>query len=518
MPNPPLPLQQLKPDNPELLQHLYGMTNGMLLAASLMLLMASASYLHKNHLKTRDQKSMSFCFFLMAAGFFMFLLYNLFYQGFSGAVSSLVINEALFLVGKYAAPIGLVLVTYITLLGTSIKSYRAYQFQQTFSGYIKGLYIINVLGFAALFYIEDPVNTSLLILLLFIPHSIGAAVYCFIGLRGVVFSASMGAIFSAATLGTYYYTWLTYTRALNISPEVIAATHFLSALSGVALAFICLRYGYDEAKRYLKIQNLDQLHLISQFKEALNNDEFYLDYQPQLNIHSNKIVGVEALIRWHHPQHGIITPDSFIGLAEETELIDDLCQRVIDMAIKKTRQLHKKGLDLKVSINFSAKNLKPSIIEHLTRALDREEVDATSIVIEITESSVIKDEDETQVALAMLSELKTTLSLDDYGTGFSSLKHINKLPFKELKIDRSFISDIDSNSDNYKIVLSTIRMAKSLGLEVVAEGIETAKVLSELKRMGCDTAQGFHIAKPIPAHQISNWIKMFNENNSDLVG
>ena len=511
MPQNTLPLHKLNPSNPELLQHVYGMVNGMLLTASLMLLMAAFSYLRKSHLKTRDQKSMSFCFFLMAAGFLMFLLYNLYYQEFSGAVSTLVISDTFFILGKYTAPIGLILVTYITLLGTGIKSYKAFQFQQSFSWYIKGLYTINVLGFAALFYIDNPINTSLLILLLFIPHSIGAAVYCFIGLRDIVFSVSMGIIFSIATAGTYYYSWLTYTRSLNVSPELIAATHFLSALSGVVLAFICLRYGYDEAKRYIKIKNLDHLHLISQFKEALNNDEFYLDYQPQLNISSNKIIGVEALIRWNHPEHGVITPDNFIHLAEETELIDDLCRRVIDLAIKKSRQLNKKNLDLKISINFSAKNLKPSIIDYLTKALEREEVDAQKIVIEITESSVIKDEGETKVALEMLSEMKSILSLDDYGTGFSSLSHINKLPFKELKIDRSFVSDIDTNRDNYKIVLSTISMANSLDLKVVAEGIENTKVLNQLRTMGCDIAQGYHIAKPLAAHQLTNWVKEFNE-------
>ena len=487
--------------NPELLQHLYGAVNGMFFTSVIMMLLTALSYGHSKH-ATSITKS----FLLLAIGYALFGLYNLFFQGYSNSVSGTVIPKNLLLISKFSAPIALSVMTYIFIAVTSLKSYEAYTTKQHYKYFIFSLYLLDLCCFIALFYIEDIKQASLLIMLCFIPHSIGAVIYCLQGLRQVAYGKFMSMLFMVCSIFSILFSYLMYTGTASLSSSTLVFIHLCFAVMNIVFCFISIRYGYDEARRFFEVKQLDSRQLSQSILKAINNNEFYLSFQPQVDLSSNTVSSLEALIRWKHPQYGLIPPSEFIPLAEAAGSIDNICQWVIKAAVRQSQIMLDQGYDLNISINFSAKNLKPEIVDYLALELAAESVPASSITVEITETFFVHETNEATQALQMLEKLGVALSLDDYGTGFSSLSYINKLSLTELKIDRSFVSDIDKNNDNYVIANSTIRMSKSLGLKVVAEGIETESVMIMLKTMGCHIAQGYYIAEAMAVDELSFWL------------
>lgn len=250
------------------------------------------------------------------------------------------------------------------------------------------------------------------------------------------------------------------------------------------------------------------LSLKSDLRMAIQSDELSLFYQPKIDHGSQCVVGLEALVRWKHPQRGFLAPDKFIPLAEEAGLIGLLTQWVLKTALRELAQLRAEGCSLTVAVNLSARSLQDislptSILEQLTES----GVAAEHLILEITESAVMSNPDDALEILTELDRMGVKLAIDDYGTGYSSLAYLKQLPVDELKIDKSFVMDMEENENDAVIVRSTIDLAHNLGLKVTAEGVETQGVWDLLNMLGCDRSQGFFMGRPMPMEKLRDWLK-----------
>ncbi len=255
----------------------------------------------------------------------------------------------------------------------------------------------------------------------------------------------------------------------------------------------------------------EQLSLVGEMREALAREEFVLHYQPKLDLPSRKIVGAEALLRWQHPTRGLIPPIRFLPFAEQTGFIREITPWLLARVVEQTAQWSREGLSIVVSANLSALDmLNPNLVAHVRRLLEQHRLAPANLCLEITESALM---DEPELALAHLSEMSllgVKLSIDDYGSGQASLGYLKTLPVNELKIDQSFVTSVADSRKNAAIVRSTIVLSHELGLTVTAEGAETASDLTWLERNGCDVAQGYGIARPMPAPALPAWIGSFS--------
>lgn len=254
--------------------------------------------------------------------------------------------------------------------------------------------------------------------------------------------------------------------------------------------------------------NARRLSLAGELRKAIDHDELALHFQPKICSKNGKISGMEALLRWTHNEHGFIPPDEFIPIAEQTGVINPLTKWVIDRALSQLNELRAMGFDLFVAVNISAINLKerhfPRVVQE---SLEKHGIPASSLTLEVTETAMMDDPARALLALQELNRLGVRLSIDDFGTGYSSLAYIKKLPVQEIKIDRSFVMEMDSHDNDVIIVKTTINMCHDLGYDVVAEGVETAKTCDALSLMGCDYLQGYHLSRPLPFDEFIAFIK-----------
>jgi diguanylate cyclase (GGDEF)-like protein/PAS domain S-box-containing protein len=247
-----------------------------------------------------------------------------------------------------------------------------------------------------------------------------------------------------------------------------------------------------------------RLALISALRHAIDNDLLDLYYQPKVDLKSGRILGVEALARWPHPQFGFIPPDQFIPLAEHTGLIRPLTLWVLDRALAQCRAWQDAGLDLSVAVNLSARNLRdPDLVSAISGSLQAWGVEAGRLVVELTESVVMSDPDHATEVLGRLHDMGVQIAMDDFGTGYSSLAYLKRLPVDEIKIDKSFVLDLADNDEDCFIVRSVADLGHSLGLDVLAEGVENQQSVRLLAMMGCDLAQGYHFGRPVPARELT---------------
>jgi EAL domain-containing protein (putative c-di-GMP-specific phosphodiesterase class I) len=255
---------------------------------------------------------------------------------------------------------------------------------------------------------------------------------------------------------------------------------------------------------------IDRIRLFNELKNAIDNEEFQLVYQPISRLEDGQIVGFESLIRWHDPEKGIIPPNSFIGLAEQTELIIPLGAWILNEACSALKRLEKQlpekfSRDSKfsfISINLSAIQLKDmKLVEQIIQILSESGVDRDYIKLEITESLLMADAQLASTALKKFKDFGVTLAIDDFGTGYSSLNSLHQFPLDTLKIDRSFIVNMLKDQQSHKIVKSIILLAQELEMDIVAEGVEGLDEVRELLDMGCHYAQGYLVSKPVPEHE-----------------
>ncbi|MDX1805132.1 MAG: EAL domain-containing protein [Alcanivorax sp.] len=257
---------------------------------------------------------------------------------------------------------------------------------------------------------------------------------------------------------------------------------------------------YQYYRGNMRGASVEQLALETSLRKAIFKNEFVVYYQPKMDLASNRITSVEALVRWQHPTMGLLGPSEFIPLAEESGLISAIGELVLERACRQARQWYQKGLgDICVSVNLSAHQFrKGNVSQMIDRVLNSTGLPTHLLELELTESLIMEDMDQN---IALLQKLRTRgieLALDDFGTGYSSLSYLKRFPVDTLKIDRSFIMDMDTSPDDAAITRAIVEMAHSLKMRVVAEGVETEQHLQILREMGCDSIQGFLISKPVP--------------------
>jgi diguanylate cyclase (GGDEF)-like protein len=250
-----------------------------------------------------------------------------------------------------------------------------------------------------------------------------------------------------------------------------------------------------------------RMTLMSELRRALDCHELVLYYQPKAVLADGQVHSVEALLRWRHPERGLVPPDEFIPLAQQTGLIKPLTLYVIDDALRQCREWLEAGTELAIAVNLSARSLVDSgFPDQVAGLLERWDVDPALLQFEITESAMLTDPARTKQILEQLSAMGIRLSIDDFGTGYSSLAYLKRLPVSEIKVDRSFVMNMDEDEDDATIVRSTIDLGRNLGLDVVAEGVENEQVWDRLRALGCTAAQGYYLSRPVPAPELGAWL------------
>ena len=253
--------------------------------------------------------------------------------------------------------------------------------------------------------------------------------------------------------------------------------------------------------------NRTRLETIQDLDAALVHRQFVLHYQPKIDVETGAIFGAEALVRWEHPTRGLLYPDAFLPVVEQSGLMNAVTRLVLESAVMQLASWRAAGLDISVAVNLSASDLlDESLAERIAGLLDEHAVPATALELEITESVIMIDPKRAREVLEALRALGLRIAVDDYGTGYCALAYLRDLPIDELKIDRSFIANVTTDRRSAAIVRSTIELAHALSLKVVAEGIEHEQALAALAAFGCDFAQGYHFSRPLPADAFTAWI------------
>ena len=267
----------------------------------------------------------------------------------------------------------------------------------------------------------------------------------------------------------------------------------------------------------MNVLTLNRLALETSLRQAIDNQEFINYYQPVVNLMSNKIVGLEALVRWQHPQLGILAPSEFLGLAEDTGLIFSISDSVMRSACVQTRRWRLQGLDnLRIAVNISARQFQQKdFIDRVIQILKESRLNPSCVELELTESSIMDNPESAANVLAELRRLGVKVAVDDFGTGYSSLNYLKRLPLDTLKLDRSFVNGVTTDPDDAALVMAIVTLAHNLRLRVVAEGIETDEQLAFLRLLKCDEGQGYLFGRPQPTESLEQTLL---ENSTAMSG
>ncbi len=306
-------------------------------------------------------------------------------------------------------------------------------------------------------------------------------------------------------------------------PENAAAVEIMTELLRQAdVAMYVAKQARSGTARYEPVQDHEarrRLTFISELRRAIDSEELVVYFQPKISLVSGSPSGLEALVRWQHPERGLIGPGDFIPTAERTSLIDSLTEVVLDKALAAVRQWHDADVLLGVSVNVSPHSLTNRQLVHtVDRLLHRYDLEPRWLCLEITEEVLLVDDDGALFLLREMQQRGVLIAIDDYGSGYASMSYLQRLAADELKIDRSIVGGLAAqepspvqqrSAADYGLVIvrSTIEMGHSLGLRVVAEGVESAETMATLTAAGCDEAQGYLIARPMPAHDVLPWLR-----------
>jgi diguanylate cyclase len=261
--------------------------------------------------------------------------------------------------------------------------------------------------------------------------------------------------------------------------------------------------------------SLQRLGVLSDFRRGLAAEELIVHYQPIVNLDTLSPTAAEGLVRWQHPQLGLLPPGAFIQAVEQTGLIGPLTRYVLDRSMAQCAEWRREGRELNVAVNLSVRNLLDrDLPREIERMLEHHSLPPDALQLEITESMIMSDPDRAMATVNRLSALGVRLSIDDYGTGYSSLANLRRLPIDELKIDRSFVTPMMKDESDLIIVRSTINLAHDLGLKIIAEGVEDEHTLEQLAMLGCDLVQGYHVSRPMAPEAFSDWIRVADEDTS----
>jgi diguanylate cyclase (GGDEF)-like protein len=276
------------------------------------------------------------------------------------------------------------------------------------------------------------------------------------------------------------------------------------------------RYAVFETDMQDSIQNRMELEM--DLREALENDEFFLAYQPTIDLNDMSPTGVEALIRWRHPTRGVVQPDDFVPLLEETGMIVEVGKWVLEEACSQGAAWHEAGYPIGIAVNVSGRQLDTDqLVADIEGALSQSGLDPTALTIEITETTLMRNAEETAHRLTAVKQLGVRIAIDDFGTGYSSLAHLQRFPVDALKIDRSFISGMRNNEEGETLIRTLVQLGKALSIQTFAEGIEQQQELSLLKDEHCDSGQGFLFARPLDAADTETFLQKCAENKTPVL-
>jgi diguanylate cyclase (GGDEF)-like protein len=305
---------------------------------------------------------------------------------------------------------------------------------------------------------------------------------------------------------------------MEVSVGVAAAPAHADAAETLLRCADIAMYAAKDAKTGLMVYRPEmhvndspRLLLLGDLRRALDaSDQLTLHYQPKVGLRFGELCGVEALVRWRHPTRGALPPSDFIPIAETTGLINRLTTYILRQAIRQAREWLERGLPVPVAVNLSPRCLlDPSLVTHITSLLDEHQLPATLLRLEVTETAIMANPALAMTTLTMLHELGVRLSIDDYGTGYSSMAYLKRLPVDELKVDRSFVLNMTGNDNDAVLVRGAIDLGHNLGLTVVAEGVEGDEHVTALRDLGCDIAQGYHYARPMPPAELTRWMQTY---------
>jgi EAL domain-containing protein (putative c-di-GMP-specific phosphodiesterase class I) len=269
----------------------------------------------------------------------------------------------------------------------------------------------------------------------------------------------------------------------------------------------------------MESRSMHRLGLVTELRRAIETGALTVHYQPKVALADHELLGVEALVRWRHPEHGLVSPADFIPVAEHTGLIIPVTRIVLRTALEQIARWGEQGRQLQIAVNLSSRCLAdvefPAEIE---ATLAEFKVPPERLTLEITESGMVGDTERPLPALHRLHQLGVRLSLDDFGTGYSSLSYLRRLPVDEVKIDKTFVLGMATDSGDLAIVRSIVDLSRHLGLTAVAEGVETEMTRALLQDMGCDSAQGFYFSRPLPAERFDAWLQARTECSASATG
>lgn len=303
------------------------------------------------------------------------------------------------------------------------------------------------------------------------------------------------------TMSTEVVTARTYIITKNNTKKYVSGS--LTSITNDFNEFIGVVLVFEDITAYAEAAAAREDSMEAALRRAIENEELVLHYQPKVDSKTGELSGMEALVRWHHPEKGLIYPSDFIPLAEETGLIQALDEWVLRKACSQLKKWKDQGYkNLRLSVNLSAWQFRYRHLPDTVAAILKETgIDPSCLELEITETVAVDNMNSAVDILNALTELGVCISIDDFGSGYSSLRYLNSFSINYLKIDKSFIADIPENKNTFAIVKAIIEIAHNLKLKVIAEGVETKEQLAALQRLGCDEIQGFYISKPLTAHE-----------------
>lgn len=490
--------------NEALITHIYSICNGVFLAISLLMLFGAFSYAGQRHENgLANIYALLFCIVLGCC------FYNIFWQHLHSPHLMPYYPDWVYPFSLFAPVFTFAVTTfaYIRVLGNKWVKMYTYSRQVKFIECV--LYCVYLMSAVYLGLGVDIYTAHFILLanlLLFSLFALVFTILCANNKIGKVYAS----LFAFLTLFFTVLGYFSYTGAVLEHSFLMALAHICVDLFILLFCFIVLRYGYNELTGFYNVHTFDQFNIVRDLPRALSDDQLFVEYQPQVKLSTGRAVGAEVLVRWQHPTKGRIPPNDFIPLAEKMEIIDSLTQWLVVKAITQAKKLQQKGLPIPISMNFTPLNFNLRMVRFLGSKLQEHDLPPHLITVEMTENLLIKETPEVIASLKKLHEMGIAVSIDDYGKGYSSLSYLQKMSIDELKIDKSFVSDIDNNKDNYEIVRSTLVMAKNLSLHVVAEGVEDNDTENVLRSIDCETVQGFGIARPMNPDELIEWVAKRN--------
>lgn len=479
----------------------YGISVGIFLALTVYLSTFSLFQLvwHKDY---RNSKLL----FYGALSAVFFGLSNIYFISAHFAEINQILPEFLVFMGKISAPIGTFFIFQMFINSVPLRTATAFSFWYKTKSWYPLFYAIWIALFLGIL-LHESQSTALslaivgiLVDLIYCTMFIFSALYVLplIKLYGYALAVSIG-------IFVIFFSLTVFNQLTRLPSQFLFITHIVMSFWVVLYSFILTRYIVDERLPLAKISQSKLSQFYRYFYQALHHDELFLEYQPKINLQDGRVCGIEALVRWQHPKNGQVSPDYFVPLAEQTDMIDCLCEWVIEQVLKDIAVLRHHQLNIPVAINFSVKNIHPKMVVFLIEAIKKHGVSIDMITVEITESLFLHLNAEQKTALSMIHDAGIKLSLDDFGAGYSSLKHLDEMGLYEVKIDRSLtkkVLDIRKST----IVKTIMDMCHSLGINIVAEGVNDAATCQMLKTMQCNMIQGYYISKPKKLAELTDWI------------